>query len=79
MVDSLEIKLETLAPIWIGGLDGKSDQLHMTGILGSLRRWYEVLVRSVGGNACAPTTHSCIYTLKMVYVLFWHNWLSAMF
>lgn len=61
MPDSLEIKLEALTPIWTGGLEGKSDQLHLTGILGSLRWWYEVLVRSVGGNACDPTTHSCIY------------------
>jgi CRISPR-associated protein Cmr1 len=64
MPDSLEIKLEALTPIWTGGLDGKADQLHMTGILGSLRWWYEVLVRSVGGNACDPTTHSCIYDPK---------------
>jgi len=61
MPDFLEIKLETLTPIWTGGLDGKSDQLHITGILGSLRWWYEVLVRSVGGHACDPTTHTCIY------------------
>ncbi|MGI9057471.1 MAG: type III-B CRISPR module RAMP protein Cmr1 [Ktedonobacteraceae bacterium] len=61
MPDSLEIKLETLTPIWTGGLEGKADQLHMTGILGSLRWWYEVLVRSVGGNACDPGKHTCIY------------------
>ncbi len=56
--DSLTIKLITLTPIWTGGADGKSDsKLHITGIMGSLRWWYEVLVRGVGG-------HVCIYDAK---------------
>ena len=52
---SLEIKLTTLTPIWTGGADGKSDRLHITGIIGSLRWWYEVIVRGLGGWACDPT------------------------
>lgn len=59
--DSLQLQLTTLSPLWTGGLDGKSDRLHVTGIMGSLRWWYEVFVRSVGGTACDPTEHSCIY------------------
>ena len=57
----LQLQLTTLTPIWTGGADGKSDRLHVTGIMGSLRWWYEVFVRSVGGTACDPTEHSCIY------------------
>jgi CRISPR-associated protein Cmr1 len=57
----LPIKLETITPIWTGGVDGKVDRLHATGIMGSLRWWYEVLVRSVGGTACDPTKHACLY------------------
>lgn len=59
--NSLEIKLETLTPIWTGGANGKSEQLHLTGIMGSLRWWFEVLVRSVGGHVCDPGKRSCLY------------------
>jgi CRISPR-associated protein Cmr1 len=59
--EPLTINLTTLTPIWTGGVDGKSSKMHVTGIMGSLRWWYEVFVRSVGGTACDPTKHSCIY------------------
>src|SRR5437773_2033063 len=55
------LTLTTLTPIWTGGVDKKSDQLHLTSIMGSLRWWYEVLVRSVGGTACDPGKHTCLY------------------
>jgi CRISPR-associated protein Cmr1 len=29
--------------------------------MGSLRWWYEVMVRSVGGTVCDPTQHACLY------------------
>ncbi len=83
--DSLEINLSTLTPIWTGGADGRSDRLHVTGIMGSLRWWYEVMVRSVGGNACDPGTHSCLYDpdkpydgLRCVQGV-WRNRLGAAF
>lgn len=53
--NSLKINLKTLTPIWTGGADGRSDRLHITGIMGSLRWWYEVIVRGLGGWACDPT------------------------
>jgi CRISPR-associated protein Cmr1 len=65
--NSLEIKLTTLTPLWTGGVDGKADRLHTTGIMGSLRWWYEVLVRSVGGTACDPGQHACIYDAQKPY------------
>lgn len=55
------INLTTLTPIWTGGADGKSDRLHITSIIGSLRWWYEILIRSVGGSVCDPGKHTCIY------------------
>jgi CRISPR-associated protein Cmr1 len=58
---SLEIKLTTLTPIWTGGADGRADRLHATGIIGGLRWWYEVMVRGLGGNACDPSKHTCLY------------------
>lgn len=48
-------KLQALTPIWTGGVNGQPTDLHPTGILGSLRWWYEVLVRGLGGKACDPT------------------------
>ena len=62
MHEPLEITLKTLTPIWTGGVEtGKMDRIHETGIIGSLRWWYEAIVRGLGGSACDPTEHSCIY------------------
>lgn len=52
----MEIKLKTLTPLWTGGAKGTCDRLHETGIIGSLRWWYEALVRGLGGHACDPTS-----------------------
>lgn len=61
-METMEIKLKTLTPIWTGGVEtGKMDRLHETGIIGSLRWWYEAIVRGLGGLACDPSQHSCIY------------------
>ncbi len=50
-----EWKLKALTPIWTGDLQGRPTRLIPTGIVGSLRWWYEVLVRGLGGKACDPT------------------------
>ncbi len=59
----MEITIQTLTPIWTGGVEpGKMDRLHETGLIGSLRWWYEAIVRGLGGYACDPTAHSsCLY------------------
>lgn len=59
--NSLLISLRTLTPIWTGGIGGEADRLHATGIMGSLRWWYEAIVHGLGGQACDPTEHSCLY------------------
>lgn len=51
----MEIHLRTLTPLWTGGVDQTCDRLHETGLIGSLRWWYEALVRGLGGYACDPT------------------------
>ena len=58
---SLELTLKTLTPIWTGGVDATADRLHATGIIGSLRWWYELIVRGLGGSACDPSEPTCIY------------------
>ena len=56
MNEAMTVTLKTLTPLWTGGADGTSDRLHATGIIGSLRWWYEAVVRGLGGYACDPTT-----------------------
>jgi len=53
-----KITLKTLTPLWTGGVEGTCDRLHETGLIGSLRWWYEALVRGLGGYACDPTSEN---------------------
>lgn len=56
-----EIKLETITPLWTGNADRKCDRIQATGLIGSLRWWYEVIVRGLGGWACDPSKSECHY------------------
>lgn len=54
----MNITLKTLTPLWTGGVEtGQMDRLHETGLLGSLRWWYEAIVRGLGGDVCDPTSN----------------------
>jgi len=57
----MEVKIQTLTPLWTGDVDGKVDRIHETGILGSLRWWFEAIVRGLGGYACDTTQHTCSF------------------
>lgn len=48
---------KALTPIWTGDVDRKGARLITTGILGSVRWWFEVVVRGLNGSACDPTHH----------------------
>jgi len=56
---SIEFKLKALTDIWTGDASRdasrRGDRLIATGLLGSIRWWFEVLVRGLGGKACDPT------------------------
>ena len=41
--------------IWTGDIDGRPERLITTGLLGSIRWWFEVLVRGLEGYACDPS------------------------
>lgn len=58
MIEPLSITLKTLTPLWTGGVNGKVDRIHETGIIGSLRWWYEAIVRGLGGYVCDPTAEA---------------------
>lgn len=62
----MKIEIKTLTPLWTGGVEaGKVDRIHETGIIGSLRWWYETIVRGLGGKACDPTSDQrCVYDPK---------------
>lgn len=51
-----KVKVKSLTPIWTGDENGKCITLRETGIIGSLRWWYEALIRGLGGYACDPTS-----------------------
>ncbi len=58
-----QFQITTRTPLWTGGLDGTMDRIHETGIIGSLRWWYEAIVRGLGGSACDPSEHTCSFDL----------------
>jgi len=53
------VKIKTLTPLWTGDANRKGETLRETGIIGSLRWWYEALIRGLGGTACDPTDTKC--------------------
>ncbi|HZT30947.1 MAG TPA: type III-B CRISPR module RAMP protein Cmr1 [Bryobacteraceae bacterium] len=53
--ESREWVLKARSPIWTGDVDRKGERTVTTGLLGSLRWWFEVLVRGLGGSACDPS------------------------
>jgi CRISPR-associated protein Cmr1 len=48
-------QFRALTNIWTGNIEQKPKNLILTGIMGSLRWWFEVLVRGLGGKACDPS------------------------
>ncbi|MDI6631852.1 type III-B CRISPR module RAMP protein Cmr1 [Candidatus Solincola sp.] len=50
-----EWRLTALTDIWTGDAQGKPGRLIPTGLRGSIRWWFEVLVRGLGGKVCDPT------------------------
>jgi len=58
----LKVKIRTLTPLWTGDIDRECKSIKETGIIGSLRWWYEALVRGLGAYACDPTSEGiCSY------------------
>jgi len=52
--EPITFRIKTLTPLWTGGTDGKMDRIHETGIIGSIRWWYEVIARGLGYYVCDP-------------------------
>lgn len=46
---------KALADIWTGNEERRRDRLITVGLLGSLRWWFEIVVRGLGGFTCDPS------------------------
>ena len=44
----MELHLTPLTPLWTGDAEGISRELRITGLMGSLRWWFEGIVRAAG-------------------------------
>lgn len=55
MINEKTWKIRALSDIWTGAAKKDEESFKHTGLLGSLRWWYEVLVRGLGGYACDPS------------------------
>jgi CRISPR type III-B/RAMP module RAMP protein Cmr1 len=64
MPKPIVVKLQPLTPLWTGDAEQCGNQIRETGILGSLRWWYEALIRGLGLYACDPSSGSCVYDEK---------------
>jgi len=54
-----DFHFQTQTNIWTGDAEQKSCHLANTGLIGSIRWWFEALVRGLGGAACDPTNTKC--------------------
>ena len=52
-------ELSAKTDLWTGDAKGEPNRLIATGLLGSIRWWFEVLVRGLDGHACDPTGKQC--------------------
>jgi len=49
------LKIKAVSDIWTGGINiGENNDFRNSGIIGSIRWWYEITVRALGGYACSP-------------------------
>jgi CRISPR-associated protein Cmr1 len=60
----MHARLEMRTPLWTGGVGGTCDRVHETGIVGSLRWWYEAILRGLARRVCDPLEDGCIYERK---------------
>ncbi len=58
---AMRILCEPLAPVWTGDAGGRGERTLETGLIGSLRWWYEAILRGCGFYACDPTADACVY------------------
>lgn len=56
----MKMLVKPLSDIWTGGIvTNECKTLRTSGIMGSLRWWYELAVRALDGYACSPVDEGC--------------------
>lgn len=58
-MDQNTVEIKPITPIWTGDADGECKTLKESGIIGSLRWWYEGILRGMDVYACDPTNTKC--------------------
>ncbi len=58
-MDSKIVEIKELRSLHTGDANKEHKKLRETGILGSLRWWYEAVIRGYKGTACDPTGTKC--------------------
>ncbi len=61
MAERITVHVQPFTPVWTGDAAGSGSHVRETGILGSLRWWYEALLRGLGHYACDPSQGTCIF------------------
>jgi len=64
---NIKLRINILTPLWTGDVWRKCKELRLTGIIGSLRWWFEALVRGKGYKSCNSTgENKCKVEVKNV-------------
>ncbi|MBU4478317.1 MAG: type III-B CRISPR module RAMP protein Cmr1 [Candidatus Omnitrophica bacterium] len=56
---TVEYTFKALTDVWTGNIDRKNNKCISAGLIGSIRWWFEVLVRGLDGQACDPSDTQC--------------------
>lgn len=69
LMKEYSVSIKPLTPLWTGDAKGECSNLRESGIIGSLRWWYEALLRGLGFNVCDPTNENlrCKLNQKKFY------------
>lgn len=63
-VKPFKVEIKLLTPLWTGDASSSGKRVLETGILGSLRWWYEAILRGLGFHICDPGRRACLYNEK---------------
>jgi len=58
MREDVSIKIIPRTPIWTGDINGRSSEIKDLGIMGSLRWWYEAIIRGFDIFSCDLSSHN---------------------
>lgn len=64
MISRTIIRARAITGLWTGDMNRQNCRLRETGMLGSMRWWYESLVRGLRGYACGAINGGCDFDLQ---------------